>query len=462
MLRATERRTARKTTLMTRTSRIRAALAAALLAAAAIAPLAPAAGAQDGKGAVYRIPVTREITPGLVPYVERSLREAEEAGAAAAVLDLDTPGGLVDSAEQIADAVSDAKVPVYAFVNRRALSAGALIALATDGIFMRPGSALGAATPVDGTGTKLPEKYVSAIRSEFRALAEARGLDPRIAEAMVDEEVEVPGVDEKGKLLTLTTAEAVRVGYAREAADWAAMQAAVGAPAAAVVTAEANWAERLVRLLTNPLIAPFLLSFGFLGLIIELKTPHFGLAGVAGLASLALFFGSHLIVGLAGWESLVLVGLGVILLAVEVFILPGFGIAGLLGLTAVSASIVLSLVGSMPTTGDVTKALAVLVSAMVLVGLALWAIVQQLPQDRRSRHLLLATAMDRASGYEASRRRTDLEGVEGVALTDLRPSGVARIGEEKLDVVSDGTYVSAGTAVRVVRSEGYRHVVRPV
>jgi membrane-bound serine protease (ClpP class) len=217
-----------------------------------------------------------------------------------------------------------------------------------------------------------------------------------------------------------------------------------------------------VRLLTHPLIAPFLLSFGFLGLIIELKTPHFGLAGVAGLASLALFFGSHLIVGLAGWESLVLVALGVILLLVEVFILPGFGIAGVLGLAAVSASIVLSLVGSMPTTGDVAKALAVLMSAMVLVGLALWAIVQQLPHDRRGRHLLLATSMDRASGYEASRRRTDLEGVEGVALTDLRPSGVARIGEEKLDVVSDGSYVPAGTAVRVVRSEGYRHVVRPV
>jgi membrane-bound serine protease (ClpP class) len=250
----------------------------------------------------------------------------------------------------------------------------------------------------------------------------------------VDEDVEIPGLDAKGKLLTLTTAQAVRVGYAREVADWAAMQAAVGAPAAAVVTPAPNWAERLVRLLTNPLIAPFLLSFGFLGLIIELKTPHFGLAGLAGLGSLALFFGSHLIVGLAGT----------------------------LGLLSLSTGIVLTLLGSMPTTGDVAKALGVLVSAILLSGLALWALIQQLPQDRRGRHLLLSTAVDRASGFQASARRTDLEGAEGVALTDLRPSGTAKIGDEKLDVVSEGSFVTSGTSVRVVRSEGYRHVVRPV
>jgi membrane-bound serine protease (ClpP class) len=441
---------------MTRRHRIGLALAALLAA------IAPAAAAQGGTGAVHRIPITREITPGLVPFVERAIGEAETSGAAAIVLDLDTPGGLVDSAEQIADAVSDAKVPVYAFVNRRALSAGALIALATDGIFMRPGSSLGAATPVDGAGEKAPEKYVSAIRSQFRSLAEARGLNPLVAEAMVDEDVEIPGLDARGKLLTLTTAQAVRVGYAREVADWTAMQAAAGVPAAAVVTPAPNWAERLVRLLTNPLIAPFLLSFGFLGLIIELKTPHFGLAGLAGLGSLALFFGSHLIVGLAGWETLVLVAVGIILVLVEVFVLPGFGVAGTLGLLSLSTGIVLTLLGSMPTTGDVAKALAVLVSAITLSGLALWALIQHLPRDRRGRHLLLSTAMDRASGFQASARRTDLEGAEGVALTDLRPSGTAKIGDEKLDVVSEGSFVSAGTSVRVVRSEGYRHVVRPV
>src|SRR5690606_24459632 len=130
----------------------------------------------------------------LAPFIARAIDEAAAAGAAAVILDIDTPGGRVDAAEQIADAIRDADVPVYAYVNRRAFSAGALIALATDGIFMLPGSVMGAATPVTGTGEKAPEKIVSAMRSEMRALAEARGLDPRVAEAMVDESVGVEGL----------------------------------------------------------------------------------------------------------------------------------------------------------------------------------------------------------------------------------------------------------------------------
>ena len=438
-------------------------LTLAATAAGFLAPQAADAQQPPRKGAVYRVPITGEISPGLVPFVERSLEEAEEAGASAVILDIDTPGGYVDSAERIGDAVHDAKVPVYAFVNRRALSAGALIALATDGIFMRPGSSLGAATPVaGGTGEKLPEKYVSAMRSEFRALAEARGLDPRVAEAMVDEDVEVPGVDAKGKLLTLSTSEAVRVGYAKEVADWEAMKAAAGAAGAAVVTPSVNWAERLVRFFSNPLIAPFLLSFGFLGLMIELKTPTFGLAGLAGLASLGLFFGSHFLLGLAGWESLALVGIGVLLLLIELLVLPGFGVAGVLGITAIVGSILLSLLGPSPTSGDLVRALVILVSSVTLVGVCTWALIRHLPHDRRGRSLFHTAALRSGDGYTAAQARQELHGAEGVALTDLRPAGTARFGDERLDVVSDGAFVSAGTAVRIVRSEGYRHVVQPV
>ena len=172
--------------------------------------VAPPAVVAQGPGPVYRIAVTGTIELGLVPFVSRSLREAARAGAPFAVLDLDTPGGRIDAAEQIADVVRDAEIPVYAFVNRRAFSAGALIALACDSIYMRPGAVLGAATPVSGqTGEKLPEKYVSAMRGEFRALAEQHGIDPRIAEGMVDEQVEIPGIKPKGQLLTLSTSEAL-------------------------------------------------------------------------------------------------------------------------------------------------------------------------------------------------------------------------------------------------------------
>src|SRR5687768_13284167 len=172
------------------------------------------------RGSIYRVPVNGVIELGLAPFIARSLKEAEKAGARAVVLDIETPGGRVDAAQQIVNALKESKIPTYAYVNRRAFSAGAMIALATDGIYMRTGAVMGAVTPVDGGGTKAPEKIVSAMRSEMRALAEARGLDPRVAEAMVDEEIGIPGLVEKGKLLTLTTAEAVRIGYAREVADW--------------------------------------------------------------------------------------------------------------------------------------------------------------------------------------------------------------------------------------------------
>src|SRR5688500_12988134 len=206
------------------------------LLAVTVAALVGASGAsaQSSGTVVYRVPVTGVIELGLAPFIERSLAEAIEAGARAVILDVDTPGGRVDAAERIADAVRDTDMPVYAFVNRRAFSAGALISLAADQIYMLPGSVIGAATPVDGTGTKASEKIVSAMRSEMRALAEQRGLDPRVAEAMVDENIQVPGLTEAGQLLTLTTEEAVSVSYGVEVESFEAMLAQIGADGAEV------------------------------------------------------------------------------------------------------------------------------------------------------------------------------------------------------------------------------------
>jgi len=418
---------------------------------------APAAAQQER--IVYRIPVTGTVEMGLAPYVERALREAAKAGAAAAVLDLDTPGGRVDAAEIISDAIAESPIPTYAWVNRRAFSAGALIALSTNRVYMRPGSVMGAATPVTGDGARAPEKIVSAMRSEFRSLAEARGLDPRVAEAMVDEEIAIPGVVERGKLLSLSAAEAQRIGYAAGAESWEVLMQRIGTPGARVVEVPANWAERAVRFLTHPLVAPFLLTLGFLGLVVEMKTPSFGLAGAAGLASLAAFFGSHLILGLAGWETIILFAGGILLLAVEAFVVPGFGVAGVLGGLAVVASLVMTMVGRMPTTADLLTAAGVVMASLVMLGVAIWLMVDRLPRDGRMA-LRARTASD--EGYVSSRRRVELVGMDGVAVTDLHPSGTAQFGDERVDVVSEGTFVEAGTAVRVVRADGYRHVVRPV
>jgi len=379
------------------------------------------------------------------------------------ILDLDTPGGRVDAAERISDAVSDARVPVYAFVNRRAFSAGALIALSTQRVYMRPGSVIGAATPVDGSGKKAPEKIVSAMRKEMAALAEARGLDPEVAMAMVDEDIAIDGVVDAGKLLTLTTEEAVGLGYAREVDDFGALLTELGDPEAHVVVASVNWAERIVRFFSHPMVAPFLLSLGFLGLLVEIKTPSFGMAGAAGLIALALYFGSHLIVGLAGMEDLLVFGAGLVLLGVEVFVIPGFGLFGVLGGVAVLAGLYMSLLGSLPTMPDFTRASMVLTTTILIVLVTAWALIRSLPGSSRLARsgILLTRRTDRSIGYESSHPRAELVGREGRAITDLRPSGVALIGDERIDVVSESEWIAAGTPVRVVSAEGYRHVVRP-
>ena len=421
------------------------------------------AHAQDA-ALVFRVPVTGVVEMGLAPFIERAIREAEAAGASAVVLDINTPGGRVDSAERIADAISASRVPVYAFVNPRAYSAGALIALATRDIYMRTGSVLGAVTPVDGSGVKASEKIVSAMRSQMRALAEARGLDPAIAEAMVDESLAVPGVVDAGRLLTLTTEEAVRIGYASETESFASLLDDLGIVGAEVTDFGANWTERLVRFFSNPVVTPFLLSLGFLGLIIEIKTATFGLAGLAGALSLSLFFGSHLILGLAGWEDLLLVGAGVLFVAAEVLLIPGFGLFGVLGIAGIAGGIYMSLLGSLPAAQDFSRAGQVLSATLLILLVTGWALLRHLPRSTRlfRSGIFLGTRTDRAIGYESSERRTDLIGTEGVTATDLRPSGVGIFHDERVDIVSQSEWIEEGTPVRVVSAEGYRQVVRPI
>ena len=421
-------------------------------------------GTVQNESTVYRVPVTGEIELGLAPYIQRAVKEAAEVGAAALILDIDTPGGRVDAAEIISDALTDSEVPVYSLINRRAYSAGALIALSTSRIYMRPASVIGAATPVDGTGTKAPEKIVSAMRSQMRALAESNGLEPEVAAAMVDEDIEIDGVVESGKLLTLTTEEAVEIGYAEAIEDLDALLVELGHEGATVVTLELNWAERLVRFFSSSLVSPFLLSLGFLGLLIEIRTPTFGLAGTMGLISLGLFFGSNMIVGLAGLEDVLIVGAGLVLLGIEAFVVPGFGIFGVAGVVAILTGLYMSLLGNIPTMPDFTRAAWVLTSSMLLLIGSAWALIRTLPSSSRLAEsgIFLPAKTASAIGYESAEVRSDLVGKYGTAITDLRPAGTALIGDERIDVVSESEWISAGTPVKVLSAEGYRHIVRSV
>lgn len=421
-------------------------------------------GTVQNESIVYRVPVTGEIELGLAPYIQRAVKEAAEVGAAALILDIDTPGGRVDAAEIISDALTDSEVPVYSLINRRAYSAGALIALSTSRIYMRPASVIGAATPVDGTGTKAPEKIVSAMRSQMRALAESNGLEPEVAAAMVDEDIEIDGVVESGKLLTLTTEEAVEIGYAEAIEDLDALLVELGHEGATVVTLELNWAEHLVRFFSSSLVSPFLLSLGFLGLLIEIRTPTFGLAGTMGLISLGLFFGSNMIVGLAGLEDVLIVGAGLVLLGIEAFVVPGFGIFGVAGVVAILTGLYMSLLGNIPTMPDFTRAAWVLTSSMLLLIGSAWALIRTLPSSSRLAEsgIFLLAKTTSAIGYESAEVRSDLVGKYGTAITDLRPAGTALIGDERIDVVSESEWISAGTPVKVLSAEGYRHIVRSI
>jgi membrane-bound serine protease (ClpP class) len=227
-----------------------------------------------------------------------------------------------------------------------------------------------------------------------------------------------------------------------------------------VVETSATWAEGLVRFLSNPVIASLLLTLGMVGLVVELKTPHLGLAGLAGFTCIALFFGSHWIIGLAGWLEVILIVAGLAGLLVEVFLIPGFGVAGIAGLTALGAGFVLSMLGSYPTRADLWQALVgVGVGLLVFVAI-LVAFVRHLPVSRRLAGILHLDAQPAAAGYISAPARADLVGKAGVTASELRPIGVAEIAGERLDVTTEGDWLPAGTPVTVVKAEAMRLVVR--
>jgi membrane-bound serine protease (ClpP class) len=227
-----------------------------------------------------------------------------------------------------------------------------------------------------------------------------------------------------------------------------------------MISISPDWLEPVVRFLANPFVSPLLLSLGVLGLVLEIKTGAFGLGGLVSLASLGLFFVSSFLVGLGGWEEIILLGIGLVAISIEVFILPGFGAAGILGIVALTAAIVLAMIGSSPSAADVTQAFTVLGVSVAITAAVTYAWLRHLPNSGRFAGLFLRGGAHQADGYIAATPRLDLVGLDGIAVTDLRPAGTAQIGQERVDVVTEGEYVAQGQAVRVMRSEGYRHVVR--
>jgi membrane-bound serine protease (ClpP class) len=440
-------------------------LVAASCLALAAAGVAGQLTAQTTRPVVYVLRIEGTIDLGLAPFLSRTIREAQQAGAAAVLLDINTFGGRVDAAVAMRDTLVNAPVRTIAFVHPRAISAGALIALATDTIVMAGGGTIGAAMPVvGGAGPAQPadEKSVSYLRKEFAATAERRHRPAEFAEAMVDADVEIAGVVAKGKLLTLTTTEALAHKIAELTADTlsGALDAA-GLHDAEVRSASQTWAETLVRFLTNPIVGSLLMTIGMLGILVELRTPGFAVPGTIGLLSLGLFFWGHWLVQLAGWEELLLVAAGMLLVGIEIFVIPGFGVAGILGIGALVAGLGLALVGAGAPTAAIIGALGRVAISVLLAlagGLALLRVLPNLPFGRR---FVLDTEMRAETGYASPPQADHLRlGRAGTTLSPLRPAGVAEIDGERVDVVSDGSFIEGGAAIEVIRVEGNRIVVR--
>src|SRR5687767_447376 len=423
--------------------------------------LSPTGGPAQSKTVVYVAPIEGIIDLGLAPFVRRVVEEAEKSGAAAVILKINTFGGRVDAAVLIRDTLLGAKVKTVAFIDKRAISAGALISLACHVIVMGDGGTIGAATPVQvggqRTGTQpTDEKTLSYVRKEFRSTAEFRKRPPLIAEAMVDPDVAIPGLIDKGKLLTLTTNEALEHKLADFRGDTVEeLLKRLGLEGAEVRSVSENWAEQLVRFLTHPILSSLLMTVGMLGIIVELRTPGFGVPGALGITSLALFFWGHWLVRLAGWEEVLLVALGLVLLAVEIFVTPGFGLTGIIGIVALLGGLSLSLVGAGAT---IALILGAITRVVVSLGIALAAsivLLRFLPRLPFGRDLILNTGLDTAIGY-ASAPESDRQwlGKSGTAVSPLRPAGIADIDGTRVDIVSQGEWIEAGAPIEVIRVDG--------
>lgn len=534
----------------THSPRRAALLAAMLFAVAAFGQESePTAEPASGAPVVVVCRVTEMIDPGIAVVVKRALTEAAAMKAGAVVFRIDTPGGRVDSAVEIATAITNSSVRTIAYIEGMgAISAGALISFACDEIIMSPGSAIGAATPVIPTAegmTPTGEKEVSFMRAKMRALAESNGHSPDLAQAMVDKDIELHGVRtengsymiytvggtpvseetrgtatpapqspveeilrtisgeqvppaqpeetnpptigaavehepgtvvfedgselivQSGKLLTLTPSEAEKYGLIPLVANnFQLALAHYGFLNPQLHTIEPNWAEETFRFLTSPTIAGLLLMIGLGALYYEVKTAGFGAAGIIGAIALILLFGSHFVLGLADTIDIVLILGGIVLILVEAFIIPGFGVAGIVGILFVLIGTYLALVNfTLPQYSwdydrldEVIYSFTVAIVTLTAFILATWKLF---PKSPIYRALVLQAATANAAGY-TSPIQESLEprvGLRGTATSMLRPAGRARFGDSTVQVVTRGAFIPSGTEVEIIEVDGSRIVV---
>ena len=415
----------------------------------------------------WLLTIDDEIGSGTVTYLQRGINEASEADADILVLVLATPGGDLDAAVNARSLLLETNVPTVAYISREALSAGALLAITCERIFFAPGGVMGAATPVFVSGWDIeeaPEKIISATRTLFRASAEQFGRPPDVAEAMVDRDVSIPDLIAAGKLLTLSSQQALQWGYS----DGELISLDTWLDEQGILTThvfELNWKDRMVEFLTSPLVAGVLIAIGLLGLLIEMLIPGFGVSGVIGILCLAAFFWAHYLVGLAGWESIALLAGGVVAVLLEIFAFTAidFGITGLIGLVLIGLGFHNAMVGPFTSPGQAIQTIGIVAAGLVVSVVLATILLTRLPKTHlRLGGMILSTAItgrsfpteDTKDGGEAWLGR------RGVAVTDLRPVGVGEFDGNRADVICEAGHLPKGTPIVVIKAKGYQKIVR--
>jgi membrane-bound serine protease (ClpP class) len=450
---------------------------------------------------VYVIPVSGTVDPGMAAFMERACREANEDPESIVVFRIDTFGGRVDAALEIVDTILT--VPAgrsVAFVENKAISAGALIALSCGELVMRPATTIGDTAPITYSqeGPRMMgEKFQSPIRAKFRALARRNGYPEALVEAMVTPEKVVYAVDidgerrymdaqafadlpesekkritgrrtvvEEGELLTMSAAEARELGFSSmtvSSVDELLVKKNV-APEKRI-RIEETWSETFVRYIGS--ISPILMMIGLGALYMEMKAPGFGFPGILGIACLGLVFLNQYMVGLADYTELLVLLLGVVLMGIEVFVLPGFGLAGFAGIAAIVVALILMFQDfvvpdpSLPWETEilVNNIIKVLGSYLVAFILGIFFIRYVLPRFSSAAHGPYLTASLKEARSDASQTALVHTGDEGEALTALRPSGKVKMGRDVFDVVTEGEFIERGAPVVVSEIIGNRVIV---
>lgn len=403
--------------------------------------------------------------------LDKAIEQATAQASDILFMELNTFGGELDAADKMRTALLECPIPTIVFINKNAASAGALISIACDSIYMAPGSSIGAASVVDQTGQVLPDKYQSYMRSLMRSTAEMNGRNPDIAQAMVDPDVEIPGVSEKGKVLTFTTSEAIENGFCNaEADDMDEVLKLADISSYNIEYQKDTWIDKIISFLINPIVSGILIMFIIGGIYFEMQAPGIGFALLVSAVAALLYFAPHYLEGLAAhWEILVfLVGLGLLLL--EIFVVPGFGVTGISGIILMVAALVLTMTFNIGfdfsfSAPELFIKYLFLVIAACFAGflLSLWLGKKLITVDTRYGSLALKTNMDTDKSFVAQDMNlTQYVGKQGIASTLLRPVGKVEIDGEYLDATSEVGFIDKGEEIVVTRFENAQLFVKRI